>query len=66
MGTNRDSGEPEEDRRSIGERPGINQNPLAPSFRDGPRSAPASYRSILMGLLPVAVIAIGLLIYNLR
>lgn len=54
------------DERSVGERPGINQNPLGPSFRDGPASTPASNKQMLMGLIPIAVIAVvALLIFVL-
>jgi len=55
--------EPWRDVRGIGERPGMNQNPLAPSFRDGPRTTPASTRSLLLGAAPVVVVALGVLVF---
>jgi|GEM_PF-1590673 len=50
------------DERSLGERPGVNQNPLGAGFRDGPRSAPASTRQLLLGLVPVLVLALVVLL----
>ncbi len=54
------------DERGFGERPGVNQNPLSPSFRDGPRTTPASTRSLLLGLVPVVVIGLVLAFVFLR
>lgn len=63
MGENEREQEPWRDERGIGERPGMNQNPLAPSFRDGPRTTPASTRSLLLGAAPVVVVALGVLVF---
>jgi len=54
------------DPRGPGERPGVNENPLGAEFRDGPRTSPASTRSVLLGLLPVAAIGLLLLVLALR
>lgn len=56
---------PGQDERPLGERPGLNHNPLGASFRDGPRTLPASARSLLLGLLPV-VLGLALLFLLLR
>lgn len=63
MGEDEHEPEPWRDVRGIGERPGMNQNPLAPSFRDGPRTAPASTGSLLLGAAPVVVVALGVLVF---
>jgi hypothetical protein len=44
------------DRRPLGERPGMNDNPLGASFRDGPRSTPAPARTLLQ-VVPFLVLA---------
>ncbi len=54
------------DPRGLGGRPGVNENPLGAEFRDGPRTSPASTRSLLLGLLPVAAIGLVLLVLALR
>lgn len=54
------------DPRGLGERPGVNESPLGGEFRDGPRTSPVSPRSLLLGLLPVAVTGLVLLVLALR
>lgn len=46
------------DRRQPGERPGLNGDPLGPSFRDGPRRTPATVRQVLGAGLPFVVLAV--------
>jgi hypothetical protein len=45
------------DRRPLGERPGMNDNPVGASFRDGPRTTPASTGALLMEVVPFLVLA---------
>lgn len=59
----RDAGD---DERGLGERPGMNQSPLGPSFRDGPRRSPASTGSLLLGAVPAAIIALVVLYLQVR
>jgi hypothetical protein len=50
-----------DDRLPFGMRAGVNQNPLQPSFRDGPRQAPRRLWSI--GLtVAVALLCVAVLI----
>jgi hypothetical protein len=46
------------DRRQPGERPGLNGDPLGPSFRGGPRRVPATVREALTAGLPFLVLAV--------
>jgi hypothetical protein len=45
-----------DDERPPGARPGINGDPLTPTFRDGPRRRPVSVGSILSTALPFLVL----------
>jgi hypothetical protein len=44
-------------RGPLGERSGVNDNPLGASFRDGPRRTPASARTLLLQGVPFLVLA---------
>lgn len=57
------SDDPRGDERSIGERPGFNQNVLGASFQDGPRQTPASTRSLLWGTVPVLFVIAAVVIF---
>lgn len=46
-----------DDRRPLGERPGVNGNPVAPVVRDGPARRPRSWRSLVLEVVPVLVLA---------
>ncbi|GAA2182729.1 hypothetical protein GCM10009785_23260 [Brooklawnia cerclae] len=48
--------DPGPDERALGQRPGVNQNPLSPSFVDGPRRSPASSREMFVALIGIVVI----------
>ncbi len=51
---------PDDDRtdaRALGERPGTNDSPLGPSFRDGPARQPRSARSLLAESVPFLLLA---------
>lgn len=54
------------DSPGLGERPGANQNPLGPSFNDGPHRTPTSMKGALLGLIPAAVIAAAVAVWLLR
>lgn len=51
---------PDDDRtdtRTLGERPGTNDTPLGPSFRDGPARTPRSTRALLGEAVPFLLLA---------
>ena len=54
--------EPHEAETPLVQMPGINGNPVGPSFREGQRRAPDTHpvRSLLIGLVPV-VLLVGFL-----
>jgi hypothetical protein len=45
------------DRRQLGERPGMNDNPLGPAFRDGPARTPRSAGALLLEVVPFLALA---------
>ncbi|GIG34962.1 hypothetical protein [Cellulomonas pakistanensis] len=45
------------DTRPVGERAGLNGNPLAPSVRDAPRRAPRSTVTLLLETAPFLLLA---------
>jgi hypothetical protein len=50
------------DRRPLGERPGMNDDLLGASFRDGPRRTPASARTLLLQGVPFLVL-VGVVVF---
>ncbi|PFG38038.1 hypothetical protein ATJ97_0506 [Georgenia soli] len=53
-----------DDQLPFGLRPGINHNPMQPSFRDGTSSTPRRLRPILMSILVGLVAIVGLVAYG--
>jgi hypothetical protein len=51
-----------DDRRLTGERPGMNDNLVGPSFRDGPDRTPRSAKVLLFEVAPFLVLA-GVVIF---